>query len=227
MKLISVEWLPLCPFNNVSVNVLWRLSAWRGAWRRLWLPGGRHQAGSPPIGSAGQTSYFSTTCCCCFVHSVVVKLSSRRAVGARWRGHVLAATSKAAGRRSTSPVAGSCSSFLSLLDSSRESWLHFREFLPPHHVSVTAMRCSEVNICLWVPGHTVAITGQLRLCLWAQSSVCLRPVPSAWTSSSPFLATLSSNVRPVTAAGSTVTACRCRVRHDCVLVEWLQLLFII
>lgn len=69
--------------NNVSVNVLWRLSARRGARRRLWLPGGRHQAGNPPIGSAGQASSLSAARCCRFGRSDVVKLSSRRAVGAR------------------------------------------------------------------------------------------------------------------------------------------------
>lgn len=45
----------------VSAHVMWSLPARRGARGRLRLPGGRHQTGDPPVGSAGQTSFIIKT----------------------------------------------------------------------------------------------------------------------------------------------------------------------
>lgn len=93
------------------------------------------------------------------------------------------------------------------------SFKHSKDTVSPPEV----LQNPSSSVCL-CPGHIVQITVPLSLCVWVQTSVCLSPAPSAWTPLSPSSATLSSNVRPATPAGSTETVCRYSV---CVCVSCL------
>lgn len=188
--------------SRVSADVMWRLPARGGARGRLWLPSGRHQTGDSALGSTGQTSLIlEGGALCWWLLWVNTWTVFQTCCGCKKKGACVGCNVRSC-RKTVHFPCGRKQQFVSQFT----GLFPWAWTLKPQNCDLLTCTCSSLTSLF--PGPIVRTTVPHRPCPWPRSPVCLSPAPSAWTPSTPSSVTPSSNVPPVTAAGSTESVCR-------------------